>query len=347
MRKQRRDEKTEQRHRQHEQQQRQRIVGRAQVGAYAQAGVKPDLLRQVANQRKASQAHGKQHDDTLDDVLVLEVAELMGQHSVYFGRAELLEQRVVKNHALGCAKAGEISVGMGRTLAAVHHEQAFGCKTAALHQRRHAGFQAFVFERLELVEHRRDHGRVQHQNQQVKTHPDCPGPQPPQAAGAAHQPQDERDDGQSDHDAHQRGFQQIAKPELQAHLVEAKALFNAEGAVQREGQIERAADQAKAGHQRQLLCQRPPVCQPGAGQRLVQRIQPAQQRPAQQHRRTEGQLQQAEARFGEGVVGRLLVRGQRNGGRKSGGHCIAVTRHMADLARAQVQLEQHAQHQSG
>ena len=165
---------------------------------------------------------------------MLEVTQLVGQHGVHLRRAELLEQGVVKHHALGCAETGEVGIGMRRALAAVHHIKSLGGKAAALHQSRNPGFQAVVFKRFELVEDRCDHRRVQHQHQQVKTHPCCPCPQPPERAGAVHQPQNKRHDRQPDHHADQRRLEQIGQPKLQAHFVEAKALFNAEGAVQRE-----------------------------------------------------------------------------------------------------------------
>ena len=140
LRKHRRHKKAEQRHDQHKQQQCQRVVAAVHVRPDAQAGVKPDLRRQPAQQRKACQAHCKHQDDAFDDVLVLEVAQLMRQHRINFTGLQLFEQRVVKHHALGRTKTGEIGVGMGRAFATVHHKQALCCKTAALHQGCYTGF---------------------------------------------------------------------------------------------------------------------------------------------------------------------------------------------------------------
>ncbi|MCY1165101.1 hypothetical protein D9M73_50000 [compost metagenome] len=185
-------------------------------------------------------------------MFVLEVAQLMSQHRIDFTGVQLLEQRVVKHHALGRAEAGEIGVGMCRAFAAVHHKQALGGKAAALHQGRDTRLQGFVLQRFELVEERGNHGGVKHQHQKVKAHPRAPGPQPPQAAGTAHQPQDQGHDGQAYDGAHQNAFDHIGQPEPESHFVEAEALFNTEGAVQRERQVQRAADDAERREQRQL-----------------------------------------------------------------------------------------------
>ena len=67
-------------------------------------------------------------------------------------------------------------------------------------------------------------------------------------------------------------------------------------------------------------------------QRTIERIQPAQQCPAQQHGAAQREFQQAKTCFGDGVVSGFLVGGQRDVAGKSSGHCRAVARHMADLA---------------
>jgi hypothetical protein len=93
---------------------------------------------QPAEQREADQAEREQADDALDDVLVLEVAQLVRQHGVDLAGRQLGQQRVEEHHALGRAEAGEVGIGVRAALAAVHHEQALGREAAALHQRRDA-----------------------------------------------------------------------------------------------------------------------------------------------------------------------------------------------------------------
>ena len=248
----RRYKKAKKRYREHEQQQRQRIVGACHVGPDAQTRVKPDLRREPAQQGEAGQAHGKHRNNAFDDVLVLEVTKLVRQHGIYFTRVELLEQGVVKHHAFGRAKTGEIGIGMRRALAAVHDKKALGRKAATLHQRRHAGLERFIVEWFEFVEQGRNDSRVEHQHQQVETHPAAPGPQPPPASGAAHQPQNQCNHGQANDGAHHQTLGHVGQPQLEGHLVEAKALFNAEGAVQRKRQVQHTADEAKSRQQRQL-----------------------------------------------------------------------------------------------
>jgi len=87
---------------------------------------------------------------------------------------------------------------MRRATAAVHHEQALGGEAAALHQRLHAQLQRLVGKRLELVEQRRDDGRVEHHQREVERRPHAPGPDPPQTARRPHQPEHQRQQRQPD-----------------------------------------------------------------------------------------------------------------------------------------------------
>ena len=73
------------------------------------------------------------------------------------------------------------------------------------------------------------------------------------------------------------------------------------------------------------------AAQPGH-QGLVQGIESAQQRPAQQHGGAERQFEQAEARLCDGVVGSLLVGSKGDLFRERRGNGVAVMGHMANLA---------------
>ena len=236
---------------------------------------------------------------------------------------------------------------MGRAAAAVHHKQALGGKAAALHERRHTGAQGLVVQRLELVEQRRNHGGVEHQHQEVKAHPHGPGPQPPQRAGRAHQPHDERSNGQPNDRGQQQAFDQVGGPQARGDFVKAKALFQPKGGVEAERQVDQAANQGKGGQQCQLGPQRVARRPAGALNQSVQGIEPTQQGPAQQHGRAQCQLQHAQLGLGQGVVGRFLVGLQGHGAGKRSRHLGTVLGHMPDLARAQVELGQHAQQQGG
>ena len=105
---------------------------------------------------------------------------------------EAREQRVEEHDALGRAEAGEVGVAVARAPGAVHHVQAAGAEAAAREQRLDARRERSVGERAELVEQRRDEGRVDEQHQQVEARPGEPDPEPPQLAHARHQPEHQR-----------------------------------------------------------------------------------------------------------------------------------------------------------
>ena len=338
-REQRRHEEREHRNDQQEEKQRECVVGRGHRRLHTERRVEPCLLRQPAEQREACEAEREHRDQTLGHVFVFEVAEFMRQHGLDFAGRKFVQQSVEEHHPLGRAEAGEVGIGMGRAFAAVHHEQAFGLKAAARHQTLHARLQGLVGERLELVEQGRDDGRVEHQHKQVEDHPRAPGPEPPQGAGGAHQPQHQRGNRQADQRTDQRALEHVGEVQLPRHPVEAEALFDAEGAVQLERQIERAADHDKGRQQRELVGH---VAQPRlnrATHPCVKCTEPAEQRPAEQHRRAERHHQQTEAALDEGVVGRLLVPGQAHVRREARGHGAAVGRDIPHLTRRQPEFD--------
>ena len=319
-------------------------VGR-QVGRDAQAGVEPRLVGQPAQQRQRGQAHHEHARNALDDVPVLEMAQLVRQHRLDLGRGQLAQQRVEKHHALGRAKAGEVGVGVGAAAAAVHHEQALGGKAAARHQLRDALFERFVLQRLKAVEQGGDEGGVDHKHQQAETHPRAPGPQPPPFARGLHQPQHQRGQRHANGQADQRGLEHVAQPQGPGHLVEAKALFDHEGLVERGGQLDQAVDDREGDQQRQRLQQR--AGPQHAEQPAIERIQPAQQRPAQQHGGAQREIEQAKAQLGHGVVGGALVGVQADRACELRRHGGAVAGHGADLARRQPELDAQVGQQHG
>ena len=159
-----------------------------------------------------------------------------------------------------------------------------------------------------------------------------------------HEPQNQRDQRQADQGREQGGLEQISQPQARRGLVEPKALLQHKGLVQRAGQVNQAADQRKAGQQRHLLGH---AGADGLQQQLVEPVQPAKNRPAQQDGSAQRHLQQAKAVFGDGVVGRFLVCSQCNVGGKAGRHLLAVLRHMPYLARGQPEFEHQTEHQRG
>ena len=124
---------------------------------------------------------------------------------------------------------------MRAALAAVHHEQALGVEAAALHQLLYAQRQFAIFQRLELVEQRRDEGGEDHHQQQVEHHPDAPGPQPPQAAGLLHQPQEQGGQRQADDGGHHGALDDVTQPQADGALVETETFLQPEGLEPAEG----------------------------------------------------------------------------------------------------------------
>ena len=238
---------------------------------------------------------------------------------------------------------------MRAALAAVHHKQPFGGKSTTLHQRSDARLEGLVLQRFELVEQRRDEAGVNQQQQQVKAHPQAPGPQPPQTAHHAprstHHPKYQGHNGQANQHANQRGFDQVHQPQFESHFVKAKALLQHKGLVQRDGQIDQAANHRKRRQQGELL-PHPATTEP-LHHGLIQHRQPAQQRPADQHCGAKRHFQQAKARFGNRVISRLLMRRQADPAGKCGGHGIAVPGDVADLARGEPEFDNQAGHQRG
>jgi hypothetical protein len=104
----------------------------------------------------------------------------------------------------------------------------------------------------------------------------------------------------------------------------------------RKRQVQQAADGYKSRQQRDLLCQ--PVSKP-ARHRLVQGRQPPS-KVQRQRWRAPRQFNQAKPRFGNGVVGRFLVRGQSDFCGEGGRNFTAVYGDMANLAASQPEFQQ-------
>jgi hypothetical protein len=160
----------------------------------------------------------------------------------------------------------------------------------------------------------------------------------------AHKPQHQRRDRQADQRADQTALDQITQPEAKAHLVETETLFEPERGPPAHRERQYRADQGERTDQGQLLPQAGAhqVQQPG-----VQRMQPAQQGPAQQQRGLDGRLQHAETGLGHRVVGRLAVGVQADGGCEGLGHPVAVAHDMAHLAAGEHGAHDETAHKKG
>ena len=268
--------------------------------------------------------------------------QLVGQHRVHLVGVQARKQCVIKHHALGRAKAGEIGVGVCTALAAVHHVKALRPKTTALHQRLHPRRKCGVFEWLKFVEPGRNPGRVDQHGQHVKAHPHAPGPKPPRRARCAHEPQHQQQERRANEQTQHHRLGQVLQPQHRRGLVKAKGFFNYKGAIQAKGNVDHRVDGDKQAHQRGLRHQpRAPLLR----YEFVQGVQAAQQRPAQHYGHAPGQFQHAKTCFGHRVIGRFLVGRQRYAAGECRRHCATVLHHVADLARGQPKFEGQAAHQ--
>ena len=273
------------------------------------------------------------------------MAQFVCQHGLHFRRAQLVEQRVKKHHPFGRPKAGEISIGMGRALAAIHHEQTFGRKAAAFHQCLDAELDGFIAQGFEAVEEGCDEQGVHHHHQQAEAAPGHPCPEPPHGASLSHQPKYQRGQWQTQHGAHHEAFDRVGQNEPPGHAVEAELLLDAEGAVEVEWRFEEAAQERETRQQAELIDHGSPAWVDGFAQPSVQKIQAAEEGPREENRRPPQGGQHAQASFGNGVVGRFLVCSRADGVDKGRRNLVAPKGHTVDLTRGKPQLHQHREAQ--
>jgi hypothetical protein len=149
--------------------------------------------------------------------------------------------------------------------------------------------------------------------------------------GGAHDPEDQRGDGQPHQHPDEDALGGVGRPQLPGHAVEAEALFEPEGGVQLEGQVEQAGEDRERGEQGELVGEGAVGRVDGAVHGVVQGVEPAEQGPPEQDGRAPCRGQQAEPPLRDGVVGRLAVRGQRHRARERGGHGVTVREHVPHL----------------
>jgi len=133
----------------------------------------------------------------------------------------------------------------------------------------------------------------------------------------------------------------VTDPHARRHAVEAVALLDAEGVPGFQRHLDQRADDTEGRQQGQLVGQPAPLREDEVAHGMVECVQPAHQRPAQQHRRADGGVDQAEAQLVERVIGRTLVAAQRHLVGKGRRHGIAVARHVPGLARIEPELDEH------
>lgn len=314
--------------------------GRRATGLHAQAAEEPVGGRDMAEQGEEGQAARTDHRQALPQVVVVVVAQLMGQHRLHLGRVELVQQGVEEDDPLGRAEAGEVGVAMGRALRPVHHIETRQAEAAAAHQALDALAQGAVLEGLELVEQRGDEARVDQQHQQVEDQPEAPHIEPPALAHGLHQPQHEGDQGQADDGRQQDALEGIGDEQPRGQPVEAEARLQAEAAIDRQGQVHQPRHRGHQGNEDEALRQAAGIEEAGA--QIMQRLQPAAQGEAEEEAGGDQQVHHAGADPRHRVIGGLLVGIQPDAVREGPGNLPAVGRHVADLAAGQPQAGQQA-----
>ena len=294
----------------------------------------------MAEQREEGQAAGADHRQALPQVVVVVVAQLVGQHRLDLGRLQLGQQGVEEDDPLAGAEAGEVGVAVGRALRAVHHEEARQAEAAAGQQGLDAGLQGAVGQGLELVEQRRDEGGVDQHHQQVEAQPEGPHVGPPQPAHRLHQPQHEGDQRQPDDGRQHHALHRIGHEQARREAVEAEARLQPEAAVEAERQLHQPAHHAHRADEGDPVGDAARLGEAGA--QVVQRLQPAAQGEGQQQRRRQQDVDHAEPHPRHRVIGGLLVGVEADRGGEGGGHCAPVGGHVGGLAPGQPQPAQQA-----
>ena len=245
--------------------------------------------------------------EVLEHVAHLVVAHLVGQHGQELRPAQLLQQRVEQDDALGLAQPGEIGVGVAGPFRPVHGEDAAGAEPDPPGQLRDGVPQRAVRHRLEAVEERRDEGGVEHQHQGLEREDENEDVHPPPGPGNLHEPQHAVEKRRPEHHGQHDSLEPVGDEGAGVGLVESEAFLEHEGGVDFERQRQEREEPAHAeaeedagglGHGNE---------RPGPSRQPVHpRQHPAEQDHQSQHRAT-GSRPAREAPVGFRVTYRFLV----------------------------------------
>ena len=151
----------------------------------------------------------------------------------------------------------------------------------------------------------------------------------------------------ADHGAEGDALGGVGEPEPPGHAVEAEALLEAKRRVPLERQLEDGADDDEGDDQRDLVGERAGARRDRVAHRRIERVEAAEQRPAEQHGGAGDHLPVRQARLGERVVGGALVRGELDRRAEGRRHLVAVERDVAHLAREQPGADRQRRDQRG
>jgi hypothetical protein len=158
---------------------------------------------------------------------------------------------------------------------------------------------------------------------------------------ALHQPENREEQRHAEREGDERLLGEVGEEQPERHAVEAEALLDHERAVERERQRDHRLEEEHAEEQRRAVGERPRRerrC-PGVGQGLQQ----AAQRQREDQGRVDQHVRPAEASLRRRVVGRLLVRGERDRLGEGPRDAVAVRAYVPDLALREPQASRARQ----
>src|SRR5687768_8227367 len=120
---------------------------------------------------------------------------------------------------------------MCRAFGAVHGKNSARLEAHLIRQSQYSLAKFSFFERLEFVEPWCDEGGEDDDHQQLKPADKHERPNPPKAAGRLHEPENDEEKRNADHQAENQAFEFVGKVELRRYLVEAEPGFESEGRV--------------------------------------------------------------------------------------------------------------------
>ena len=193
--------------------------------AAAPSGARRSVRRAIANIPNGATI--ARYSRPFGHVVVVHVAELVGDDEAQLVAREVLDQRVVEHDALGLAEARDVRVGGGRAAAGVGLVDLADVDARLARELEHVGAHLARRQRRELVEQRVEHDRAGVDRDHAERDDDGRSGDPPAPREAADQrhaagragARDQRADAPRDRDV-----ARVAAPRLRDQAVVARAL---------------------------------------------------------------------------------------------------------------------------
>lgn len=177
--------------------------GSGYVKRLEQAGITQDEREQEENDPDLRDSEC----ELLEDVLLLEMADLVRDHCHNLVRRVLLDQRIEERDTLPLPEPGQERIGLGGALRSVNNEDIFEREALATRIGQHRPLELSVPERLKFVEERHDPGRCDELDTDKKRGRHTKAPQPGRVARPVENPQDSRQQRSPEHDEQQQALE--------------------------------------------------------------------------------------------------------------------------------------------